>query len=149
MTSPELPPSAYALCMTRLVPAPGPRRLRRLLSTWDPYDLWERVLAGDLPDEVLASRGARIPPGDIRRRWRLRAAEVDVAACWSRTSTVVSGVTMVGAPEYPAVLAADQDAPPLLCWKGELGVLGQPRVGIVGTRQSTSLGCSVARVTAC
>jgi DNA processing protein len=49
-------------------------------------------------------------------------------------------VTYVGAHDYPALLLDDVARPSVLFYRGDLGVLQQRRVGIVGTRSATAAG---------
>ncbi|MCG7493163.1 DNA-processing protein DprA [Thalassobius sp. Cn5-15] len=50
-----------------------------------------------------------------------------------------------GAPDYPAELAEIPDAPPVLWALGRLDLLSQPKVGLVGARNASSLGTRMAR----
>jgi len=49
-----------------------------------------------------------------------------------------------GEEEYPKLLAQVPDAPPFLYARGDLSLLGRPCVALVGTRDSTQYGESVA-----
>jgi len=53
-------------------------------------------------------------------------------------------VHRLGDRSYPPVLAADHEAPPVLFSRGDLGILGRPRVAVVGTRSATHYGEEVA-----
>ena len=50
-----------------------------------------------------------------------------------------------GEPEYPALLAQIEDAPPLVWVKGRLELLDRPMLAIVGARNASSLGTRFAR----
>ncbi|HZN13415.1 MAG TPA: DNA-processing protein DprA [Acidimicrobiales bacterium] len=50
----------------------------------------------------------------------------------------------LGELAYPALLAEDHQAPPVLYWRGDLAVLDRPRVAIIGTRRCTHYGRQVA-----
>jgi len=50
-----------------------------------------------------------------------------------------------GAPDYPAALADIPDPPPLLWAIGDVSLLRQPSVAIVGARNASSLGTRMAR----
>jgi DNA processing protein len=50
-----------------------------------------------------------------------------------------------GSADYPAALAEIADPPPLLWAKGELALLKQPMVALVGARNASSLGTRMAR----
>ncbi|MCB1389956.1 MAG: DNA-protecting protein DprA, partial [Rhodobacteraceae bacterium] len=51
----------------------------------------------------------------------------------------------LGAGDYPAALAALSDPPPVIWLRGRDGVLAQPAVALVGTRNASSLGARMAR----
>ena len=51
----------------------------------------------------------------------------------------------LGAPDYPAALAAINGAPPLLWARGQRSLLAQPMVAMVGARNASSLGGRMAR----
>jgi DNA processing protein len=48
-------------------------------------------------------------------------------------------------PAFPALLAAHDDAPPMLWARGDLALLGRGAVGMVGARNASSLGLRMAR----
>lgn len=50
-----------------------------------------------------------------------------------------------GAPDYPAALYDVADAPPALWLRGNLSVLAQPPVAVIGARTASSLGLRMAR----
>tara|TARA_R110001583_G_scaffold27985_1_gene99553 strand:- start:137566 stop:138909 length:1344 start_codon:yes stop_codon:yes gene_type:complete len=50
-----------------------------------------------------------------------------------------------GDPEYPAMLAAIEDAPAYFYALGRIELLNQPTIGIVGARNASANGCSFAR----
>jgi DNA processing protein len=50
-----------------------------------------------------------------------------------------------GEPDYPAALAELPDAPPVLWAVGDVGLLNQPAVAMVGARNASSLGVRMAR----
>ncbi len=51
-------------------------------------------------------------------------------------------------PEYPAPLKATEDAPPLLLVKGDINVLAQPMIAMVGARNATINGKKFAKMLA-
>lgn len=53
-----------------------------------------------------------------------------------------------GGPDYPAMLADLPDAPPALWLRGEIELLDQPQIGMVGARNASSLGLRMARMLA-
>jgi DNA processing protein len=55
---------------------------------------------------------------------------------------------LYGDPDYPAALSHLVDPPPYLCVLGDLSVLAQPAVAIVGTRRATPYGERVTQAVA-
>ena len=53
-------------------------------------------------------------------------------------------VVIAGDPEFPALLDLDPSPPAVLFVRGDLGALEARRVGIVGTRNATSVGRETA-----
>ena len=85
-----------------------------------------------------ARRGGRARPLTIASR---AAAERELAAL----SAV--GARLIGwcEPEYPAALAAVEDAPPLLSVLGQTELLGRNAVAVVGARNASANGRRFAR----
>ncbi|WP_238369805.1 DNA-processing protein DprA [Heliomarina baculiformis] len=54
----------------------------------------------------------------------------------------------LGSPDYPPELATIEDAPPLLWAIGDISLLHQPAIGMVGARNASSLGTRMARALA-
>jgi DNA processing protein len=50
-----------------------------------------------------------------------------------------------GEPDYPAALAAIEDAPPVLTLFGHAELLGRPMVAVIGARNASANGCRLAR----
>lgn len=117
-------------CATALagLPGIGPGRLRALLATHPPEEAWERVRAG--------------AEGDA---WRRAAARVDLAETAARHEEAGVAVHLLGSPAYPARLAADAEAPPVLFTVGRPDVARSPMAAVVGTRRCTHTGRQVAR----
>ncbi|HEX5185215.1 MAG TPA: DNA-processing protein DprA [Allosphingosinicella sp.] len=51
----------------------------------------------------------------------------------------------LGDPDYPALLAEVESAPPVLIAKGDAGLPGRPSVAMVGARNASAAGCRFAR----
>ncbi len=129
-----LPEEAYAVALAS-VPGVGPRTLRSILADTVPSAAWAALVAGKV-----RFAGSR-PVGDTAAR----ARNVDVAAVWRAHADAGVGVRTLGRPGYPAVLAADPQAPAVLFSLGDTGVLdASPRVAVVGTRSATRYGLGVA-----
>jgi DNA processing protein len=113
----------------------GPRTFRSLVNHFGSAG----AALEALPD--LARRGRAREPIRVCPR---ADAERELAAA------ARMGVTFVaeGEPEYPARLQEIDDAPPLLGVRGNLSVLAQPMVGIVGSRNASAAGLKFARLIA-
>lgn len=132
----------------------GPRRLGALTDAWGVVGAWERIVGGDpLGDErVVAALGSPASRGETPQRaaerrataWRGEARAVDPDALRARHAELGVAVLVHGSDRYPAVLAADREAPRVLFALGDLGRLTGARVGIVGTRRATSGGRQTA-----
>jgi DNA processing protein len=108
-----------------------------------PYLSFDRL--GALLDGRTASQAwAAVCQGQAGPGLRRAAAAgpplTDLAAAYASTP-----VARLGSPGYPSALAADHEAPVAIFWRGDLGVLDQPRVALVGTRRCTHYGREVAR----
>lgn len=54
-------------------------------------------------------------------------------------------MVFIGTPAYPALLASQETAPPVLSARGDLGLLERPAVAIVGARNASAAGTRFAR----
>lgn len=70
----------------------------------------------------------------------LEKAERELA----RITAFGARVLIHGTPEYPELLAAIEDAPPVIIVKGNVELLHQPMVAMVGARNSSANGCRFA-----
>lgn len=126
--TPELPPEAYAVALAGL-PGMGPGRLLALLRRDGPEAAWRRVRAGGGSDDPA-----------LAVAWRRSAEGTDVVDGWARCRADGVGVRLLGAPGFPAALAADPAPPALVFFRGDPAVLDGPRVAVVGTRRCTRYG---------
>lgn len=109
----------------------GPRTFRNLLN----HAGGAQAALDALPD--LARRGgALIAPRICTERDALREIEA-VAAAGGR-------IVALGEPEYPPALAATDGAPPLVTLRGELSIMAEPMVAIVGARNASAAGRAFA-----
>lgn len=110
-------------------------RLSRLIALGDPADTFELVMTGKRP---------------------LDGVDPAVWAAWEsshgldrvmqeRCNSNGIGVTWLGAGDYPPALRHDREPPPVLFHRGDLGVLGLRRAGIIGTRTATLAGRNFSR----
>ena len=77
--------------------------------------------------------------------WRAAARRQPPAVVWERCQHAGIAVHLLGQPSYPSVLAADREAPAVLFARGHLDALDGRRVAVVGTRNATAAGRSIAR----
>ncbi len=110
----------------------GPRTFFRLL---DQFGTAARALAV-LPD--LAKRGGRGRPITLCSK---ADAERELAGVEKLGCTLLASVE----PGYPRYLAATEDAPPILCVRGNASLLVRPMVAIVGARNASINGRNIAR----
>ncbi|MSO89780.1 MAG: DNA-protecting protein DprA [Rhodospirillaceae bacterium] len=89
-----------------------------------------------LPD--LAKRGGRRATIKL---YPARDAEAEIEACRKQGVTLVAWAE----PDYPAPLAAVEDAPPLVMLRGAAALLSRPIVAIVGARNASANGVRFAR----
>jgi len=132
----RLPLEAYGAALAAL-PAMGPARLSTLLDRLAPDEAWARMCEGRA---FAPSAGTTT----IAAMWTRAARATDVASSWSAYAASDVGVHVLGHAGYPAVLAADQDAPRVLFHRGDLDALDGPRAAIVGTRRCTRYGHDLA-----
>lgn len=109
----------------------GPRTFRELVNR---YGGAARALQAlpDLARRGGAARSSRIPTREMAEREIAAAAKL--------------GVTLValGETDYPARLAAIDDAPPLLGVRGNLPIMRRDFVAIVGSRNASAAGVKFA-----
>ncbi len=86
----------------------------------------------------LANRGGRGVPLALFPR---AAAERELAGLAAAGATLLAW----GEPDYPAALAAIDDAPPLLAVKGNTALLGRRAIAVVGARNASANGRRLAR----
>ena len=140
--SAALPSEAYAAALAAIPPF-GPTRLARLLQRWSPEEAWAKVRAG----KAEAVWGAGEPAHRLDRARPAVAhssTKVDPERLWARCRATDVVVHVAGRPGYPAALAGDLSPPPVLFARGDLAVLDQRRVTVVGTRNATAAGREVA-----
>ncbi len=110
----------------------GPITFRRLLDRFGTAAAALRAL----PD--LARRGGRRQAVHI---CTAAEAEAEMAACAARGAQLL----VLGDPGYPPQLAAIEDAPATLAVIGNVALLSQPAIAVVGSRNASLNGRSLAR----
>ena len=112
-------------------PGIGPVTFRQLIARFGDAPA---ALAA-LPD--LARRGGGPEPRIMRRD--------DAERELGRVEKLGARYLVLGQGLYPVLLAATEDAPPLLIAKGELKLLDRPAVAMVGARNASAAACRFAR----
>ncbi len=126
------------------LPKLGPRRLRRLLSTFgDPGAAWAAVCTGRLDGVPLHVKVE--DRQDLVDQWRASALQIDVDELVP--AHVRRGITLLGPddPYWPEAFAVDPDPPLVVFVQGDPALLSAPAVAIVGTRRCTAAGAATAR----
>ena len=113
----------------------GPITYRRLLAR---YRTAAEALA-ELP--ALARAGGRAAPPRIPRRSDAERELEQIEGFGAR-------LVWLGDPDYPALLAAIDGAPPALCVLGEVGTLQARCVALVGARNASTNGKRMAELLA-
>lgn len=127
------------------LPLMGPRRLRVLLSHFEPAPALAALARrgkGGLPAHLAGLYGP-----DLLERWATvldREDLVDEATQTCRRFGIRAAA--FGDPEYPAVLLADPLPPAVVFWRGDLGLLTRRRAAVIGTRHPTRSGLATAGV---
>ena len=109
----------------------GPVTYRQLIGR---FGNAERALAA-LPDLARRGGGGSLRIGDAADAERELAA---LAAFGARP-------LFVGTPDYPALLAQTETAPPVLAVKGDTALLERPSVAMVGARNASAAAIRFAR----
>jgi len=121
-----------------LVQAPGvgPRLIARLLGRFDDV---ESALEADA--SIL--RGLGIPAAAIEALRRPDEAALDALLAWGQQDG--TAILTRDHPAYPPRLAQIPDAPGVLYVRGDPGVLADPQLAIVGSRNPTPQGTDTTR----
>jgi DNA processing protein len=72
------------------------------------------------------------------------AARADALAEWHAATAAGARPLLLGASDYPALLATIADPPPFLWALGDPAVAARPAVALVGARNASALGCRMA-----
>ncbi len=110
----------------------GPITCRQLLQRFGTAKAALDALPG------LAKRGGRRSQVVACPRDR---AEAEIAALHQLGADFL----VLGEPAYPAALAAIEDAPTIITWRGRLELLQQPCIALVGARNASANGRKIAQ----
>jgi DNA processing protein len=72
------------------------------------------------------------------------ASRAEIEAEWRAAAAAGASPLLLGAPDYPALLAKVDDAPPFLWAVGDGAIAARPAVALVGARNASALGCRMA-----
>jgi DNA processing protein len=109
-----------------LAPGLGPAALRSLLARFG------------LPEQVLANRPA-LPP-ETARALESDAVSSAVAGALDWLAQPGRALVTLADAEYPRLLLEIPDPPPVLYCRGRVGLLAQPALAVVGSRNATPQG---------
>lgn len=127
------------------LPNVGPGRLRAMVRLGDPEATWNRdIISGRIHRYATVRSTMGRDPDLLGAEWARRAPGVDPAEVWRRHVDAGLGVTMLGAPSMPEVLATDLAPPGILFWRGDPDVVAGPTVAIIGTRDCSRYGRDIA-----
>ena len=87
-----------------------------------------------------AMLGVQTPSRAIEMLGSEAPSQTDIESMDVRLAKGSMSVTYIGADDYPELLLNDVARPAVLFYRGDLQVLQQRRVGIVGTRSATAAG---------
>jgi len=121
----------------KLIPSLGPRRIKRLIDYYQtPFDAWQA------PGEELL-RLENFGPSVVAEFLRERS-KIDPDQTWDEVTKKNISVVTWDEPGYPYLLKEIYDPPPLLYYQGDLGVLQNSCLAIVGSRRHTVYGKEIA-----
>jgi len=124
------------------LPKVGPVRLRALLDrAGGPEAAWDLVRSGRLDDvDLRAGTGQGVLTAELRAA----AGGIDPTALLERHRDAGVAVLLPGDGGWPAAFAADPDPPDVLFAQGDVDLLGEVSVAVVGTRRCSAAGAVVA-----
>ncbi len=118
------------------VPGLGPRRIAKLLAAFGSAEG-----ACSAPPSALRSLGLSEPM--LEALARPDQASIAAALRWSEQPQ--ASILTLADPHYPSRLSEIASAPPVLFVRGDLGLLQEPQLAIVGSRNPTPGGVQTTR----
>lgn len=118
------------------LPELGPKRFHRLIEAFG-----SASKAISAPASAWRSLGLPAISADARRNHEVRDG-ASAALAW--LAAPAQQLLMWDQPEYPALLAQIDDAPPLLFVAGDPSILEKPQLAIVGSRRASRPGMDTA-----
>lgn len=140
MTSPALPIEAFAAALAAL-PLMTTHRLAVLLGEGDAAAAWNCAVGAARPTRPATAE--LVKDERLRRTWSARGT-ADVERGWQRCIRGGIDVALAGGTRYPPPFAGIPSPPPVVFSRGRCPGWDVRRVGIVGTRNATANGRSVA-----
>ncbi len=137
INSSEISPSELeARLRLHKLPEIGPKRFRLLIEAFG-------SASKAISAPASAWRALGLPPisADARRSPEIRDGASEALAWLSRPA---QHLLMWDQPEYPALLAQIDDAPPLLFVAGDPSILEKPQLAMVGSRRASRPGMDTA-----
>ena len=135
--SPEISPAELeARLRLHRLPELGPKRFRVLIEAFG-----SASKAISAPASAWRSLGLPAISADARRSPEIRDG-ASAALAWLERPA--QHLLMWDQPEYPALLAQIDDAPPLLFVAGEPNILEKPQLAMVGSRRASRPGMDTA-----
>ena len=137
INSNEISPSELeARLRLHRLPEVGPKRFRLLIEAFG-----SASKAISAPAGAWRSLGLSPISADARRSHEIRDGASEALAWLERPA---QHLLMWDQPEYPALLAQIDDAPPLLFVAGDPGILEKPQLAMVGSRRASRPGMDTA-----
>ncbi len=135
--SDDIPAALRSHLKLALVPGLGPKRTRAILDHFGTADAALMATVAQLQQVPLIG-------ADLAAKFAAAFKTVDETAEWELLKTHGVSVALPDDPAYPERLAAIDDAPPLLYYRGGWRPSDADAVGIVGSRACTSYGLKMA-----
>ncbi len=127
------------------IPGIGPTRLRALLNTFKSADHIQHASARDLTSvEGIEQKTALAIAGFFKNGGAVHKAESYITAQLSKVNKTDTNVVSLWDKEYPENLKKIYDPPPLLFIRGSMAPEDRYAIAIVGTRDPTPYGSTMA-----
>lgn len=121
----------------KLIPSLGPRRIKSLLDYFKtPFEAW-RASKEDLL--CLDNFGPSLTEKFLKER-----SKIDPDRAWEAVAEKNISIVTWDEPGYPLLLKEIYDPPPVLYFQGDIGVLQNSCLAVVGSRRHTVYGKEIA-----
>ena len=136
-----LPAAAFAAALAGLVRMTA-ARLGALLTHLTPEAAFQIVSGADAPRGTIVEKVLAVP--GLRQTWIDSARACPPAMVWERCVDLGIAVSYLGQADHPVAATTDPLPAPVLFSRGDRSLLDGRRVAIVGTRNTTMAGRSMA-----